>query len=370
MKSKLFIVPIGRCLAFLPAALILVACTSSPATPSPLPTNTLIPPTMRPIPSPQSASYPSARMDQNMVYDSESDRVILFGGRNINQGTFIPLLETWTFDANNNKWTEMKPAVSPGAIFEFMAYDSQSDRTIYYAGIKGSYPSYTGIGETWAYDDNTNTWTDLNSANTPNSLVDVRMAYDAESDKVILFGGMSGENLYQGLHDTWAFDYKTNSWTKMEPAVSPPDMGSPAMAYDSQADRILAWGGWPTMTSSPTPEKTPMWAYDYNTNTWKELTYTDGPIEDFLGAMVYDPDLDRSYLYVGIQFWSYDYNNNQWKRLKDVMTGPGRRLDHAMAYDSQSKYIILFGGTDNLNQTDNETWFYDPAADEWAKAGP
>jgi N-acetylneuraminic acid mutarotase len=305
-----------------------------------------------------------------MVYDSESDRVILFGGRNNSQANFIPLPETWAFVVNSNTWTEMKPAVSPGCIFEPMAYDSQADRTIYYAGMKGSYPSYTTIGETWAYDDNANAWTNLQSANTPSGLGDSGMAYDAESDKVILFGGINGENLNQALNETWVFDYQTNSWTKMEPAVSPPAMGWPAMAYDSEADRVLVWGGWPTMDARPGLERTPIWAYDYNSNTWTELPNTDGPVENYLGAMAYDSDLDLSFLYVGNQFWSYDYNNNHWEKLIDVSAKPGRRADHAVVYDSQSKYIILFGGNDNLSQPDNETWYYDPNADEWAKAGP
>ena len=141
-----------------------------------------------------------------MVYDSKSNRVILFGGRNNSQDNFIPFLETWAFEVNSATWTEMKPEVSPGAIFEPMVYDSQAGRTIYYAGMKGSYPAYTANAETWAYDDDTNTWTNLQSVNTPAGLGDGGMAYDAKSDKVILFGGVSGENIHQAINQTWAFD--------------------------------------------------------------------------------------------------------------------------------------------------------------------
>jgi N-acetylneuraminic acid mutarotase len=370
MKSKLFTFSIGRWVAYLLTALILAACGVSPSTPVPLPTTTPIPPTMQPIPSSLSTAYPMARQDHSMVYDSGSDRVILFGGRSNGQNNFIEFLETWTFNVQTNTWTEMKPAVSPGCIFEPMVYDSQADRTIYYAGIKGSYPSYTAIGETWAYDDNANTWTNLQSINTPSGLGAGKMVYDAESDKVILFGGITGENLNQTLNETWVFDYQANAWTQMEPAVSPPVMGWPAMAYDSESDLVLVWGGFPIMSAKPGVERTSIWAYDYNSNTWTEWPNTDGPVEEYMGAMVYDPDLDLSFLYVGNQFWSYDYNNNQWRKLKDISVKPGRRTNHAMVYDSQSKYIILFGGIGNLSIPDHETWFYDPPSDEWAEAGP
>jgi hypothetical protein len=371
MKSKLFIFHIDRLAALLLAVLLLAACTVSPATPPPLlPSPTPIPPTMQPVPTPLSTAYPSARLDASMAYDSESDQVILFGGRTNNQNNFTELLETWTLDVKTNTWTQKAPAASPGCIFEPMVYDPKADRTIYYSGIKGSYPNYTGNNETWAYDANTNTWTNLLSANTPPAIADSKMAYDAESDKVIMFGGIGNGNINQAINETWVFDFQTNAWTQMKPATSPPGMGWPAMTYDSESDRVLVWGGWSQMMARPSLERTSLWAYDYNSNTWQEMMNADGPIEDFQGSMVYDPDLDRSFVYVGLQLWSYDYNNNHWESLNSEVTGPGRRADHAMIYDARTQYIILFGGSGNLSLPDNETWFYSPQLDKWVKAGP
>jgi hypothetical protein len=372
MKSRLYPFPIGQLASLLLAVLILTACSVSPTTtPLPqLPTKNPVPPTMRSITYPVSDTYPAPRVDHYLVYDSESDQVIMFGGRNDTQNDYIEYPETWNFDVGKNSWMEMNPSVSPGCIFEPMAYDTNADLVIYYCGISGSSPSYTAIGETWSYDANSDTWKDLQSANTPTGIAASKMIYDTKSDKMIMFGGINVANGNQTINETWAFDYLTNSWTLMQPDVKPPAMGWPEMTYDSESDRLLIWGGWPSMEAKPSGERTSLWAYDYNSDSWEELINTAGPLEDYQGSMVYVPDLDRSIVYVGMQFWSYDYNHNHWEVLKSVAGGPGRRLNHAMVYDSGSGYVVLFGGFDSLNLPDNEVWFYNPLADMWAKAGP
>lgn len=45
--------------------------------------------------------------------------------------------------------------------------------------------------------------------------------YDSESDRAIIFGG-SIKNLEVGYNDTWSYDYNTNTWTNMSPATNPP----------------------------------------------------------------------------------------------------------------------------------------------------
>jgi hypothetical protein len=38
---------------------------------------------------------------------------------------------------------------------------------------------------------------------------------------------------------TWAYDFDTNIWTQMAPEVSPPGMNYHPMAYDVEADRVI-----------------------------------------------------------------------------------------------------------------------------------
>ena len=47
------------------------------------------------------------------------------------------------------------------------------------------------------------------------------MVYDSRADRVLLFGGAE-LSANAGLNDLWAYDYETNTWTERHPAVSPP----------------------------------------------------------------------------------------------------------------------------------------------------
>jgi hypothetical protein len=90
------------------------------------------------------------------------------------------------------------------------------------------------------------------------------MVYDAESDRSIMFGGSPGGS------ETWAYDYNTDTWTNMEPSIGPGDRSRHAMVYISAADRVILFGGQVGSTEYIYINET--WTYDLNTNTWTNMT--------------------------------------------------------------------------------------------------
>ena len=208
---------------------------------------------------------PSAPSFHAMAYDAESDRVILFGGRG------DPNKGTWAYDHDTNSWTNMNPATSPDprpfAISDHaMAYDAQSDRVILFGGFSGTRSNPIHYDDTWAYDFNTNTWTNMNPTSSPTTRHAHRMVYDAQSDRIILFGGIkdafdfSNQNYYD---ETWAYDFDTNAWTQQSPSPKPLPGGCFVLAYDAESGRVILFGGerGPTLYDDT-------WAYDFNTNAW------------------------------------------------------------------------------------------------------
>src|SRR5947208_3490864 len=124
---------------------------------------------------------PSQRTSPAMAYDSRSDRVILFGGAT----TAGNLDDTWGYDFETNTWMNMEPAVKPpGRAYHAMAYDSGSDRVILFSGSSAVGP----LNDTWAYDFGANEWTNMTPASSPAVGSNHDMAYDSQSDRVILFG--------------------------------------------------------------------------------------------------------------------------------------------------------------------------------------
>ncbi|MFO7622752.1 MAG: kelch repeat-containing protein, partial [Anaerolineales bacterium] len=106
--------------------------TKAPPTATTAPTETPAP-TDTPEPTEIPALNPSARGYVSMVYDSESDKIILFGGYDEPKGGGepIPNGDTWAYDVATNTWTEMKPASGPPANGgTYLVYDIESDRVI------------------------------------------------------------------------------------------------------------------------------------------------------------------------------------------------------------------------------------------------
>jgi N-acetylneuraminic acid mutarotase len=257
----------------------------------------------------------------------------------------------------------MKPDSAPGKSDGVTAYDASSDCVIYFAGAfteSGEHDDFKAGSETWAYDFGTNTWTNLEPSKAPANLKGASMVYDAESDRMILFGGWATNLSGDGSNETWAFDYETNTWTKMDPEIRPPSRYYHAMAYDTESDRVILWGGY-----GPKPiDVSSVWAYDYNTNTWEELISDTAPEPVGYGAMVYDPVVDLTFLYAGKELWSFNFNSNTWHQVSDSPT-PGDLLFLDMVFVDSTGQVIIFGGGPNLNIHFNKTWSYNPQSDSW-----
>jgi N-acetylneuraminic acid mutarotase len=200
----------------------------------------------------------------------------------------------------------------------------------------------------------------------PPELTGAQMAYDAESDRMVLFGGMDWDS-EQGnirLHDdTWTYDFDSNTWTKMAPQVSPPGRHFHAMAYDARSDRVILFGG--------SPSRDDTWAYDHNTDAWEELEPAIKPTDRVSCAMVYDPVSGRVILFGGESglealddTWAYDYETNTWTDLAPV-THPSKRARYAAAYSTGAERIIIFGGGPSREELTDQTWTYDPGANTW-----
>ena len=253
-----------------------------------------------------------------------------------------------------------------------MEYDAQSDRVILFLGVLdpsgGSVEIETG-GETWAYDYNTNTWENMEPTETPLGLLGPGMAYDAGSDRMIVFGGLDAES-FVPLNDTWAYDFDSNSWTKMEPEDHPRGQNFCAMDYDESLDRVILFDN-----SGNT------WSYDYGTDTWEELKEyvpAEGPSPRIYSDMVYDPRSERMILFGGVRpdseyphadTWAYDCSSNTWAEMAPD-TYPSERGWHAAVYSTKEDRVVLFGGGPSREEFTDETWVYDPGANTWTNVAP
>jgi len=322
---------------------------------------------------------PAGRGYHAMAYDRESKRVILYGGQTGNISEHPEIFtssETWAFDLARNRWQMMSPESSPPAMSAHaMAYDSESDRVILHGGggifEMERLEDYV-LNQTWAYDFNNNKW--MRMSDGPPRLGH-RMAYDAESDRIVMFSGACfRDGRFQDVQETWVYDFNSDTWTEMKPDRSPAARHYYGLVYDTESDRVILWGGF----IGKDVLDTKIWTYDFNTNTWLERTNTrlelipeSGPDPRWYQAMAYDEASDKIIVYGGAdmgsdEMWAYGPSGNGWTKLRPSIN-PGKISRMPMVYVPDAGKLVLFGGQlDSRQYTYSDaTWLYDFNNDSW-----
>lgn len=333
----------GRSLALALTLLLATACRPTEVTgPAPSPSE---PVTVTASPSP---SAPMARAYAVMADAPGDTGVLLFGGQfGTPPGT--PLSDLWSFSPDDG-WIELASETGRGT--DAFAYDSRSKILV---SVEKS--------STWTYDPASGEWQDLETRGHPRDVWGARIAYDAGSDRMILFGGFDGATLND---QTWALDLDAKRWARMHPATSPPAQNFHAMAYDPDADRVIMFSGHGQQGT---------WAYDYDTDTWANLSPKRSPEALDYSAIVYDPVGKRMILFGGVtgsleeprgETWAFDFRKNTWTLLAPA-TVPSPRGWHAMAFDAETETIVLFSGGQTRDTDQDDVWLFDPRANTWTQ---
>lgn len=301
----------------------------------------------------QTTQVPGIRICQSMTYDSESDVIIMFGGFDCEKF----LGETWVYDFNVNTWTNKKPLISPpGRVGTGFVYDPGRDICILFGGVC---ENNMVLGDTWKYDYNTNTWTELKPTVSPSPRGKGFMAYDIESDQMIWFGGYGSD--LKLLDETWSYNYDENQWVNRTTTLAPQGRKRNPMVYDEESDRVILFGGW--LGENDVLDDT--WSYDFNTNTWANMNPKVKPNPTCRNGLTYDLKRDLVVLSHGFggedgdrcETWTYDYNTNTWSKIEFQCTVAEARHCFYMHYDDESDTVVFQGGADS-DTSYSDTWIF------------
>jgi N-acetylneuraminic acid mutarotase len=313
---------------------------------------------------------PGGRAYAAMDFNPSNGQVILFGGEN---DTFTPLDDTWGFDANANIWTNLNPPDSPSARdADSMVFYPPTGQMILFGG---SDVNDNNLQDTWALAPISTTleWVNLNPSNPPSPRDSASMVFNPSTGKNILFGGFNGTTY---LNDTWAFDLDTDSWTNLIPplsANSPPIRARASMAFDPSTGLIILFGGF-----NGALDLDDTWAYDSFTNSWTNLNIVTSPSARYYASMDFDPSSGQIILFGGAQglstptiflsdTWQLNTKTDTWT-VKAPTTHPSARAAAAMDFDPSIGQSVLFGGYNGTYL--NDTWNYDSVNTTWAAVAP
>ena len=275
-----------------------------------------------------------------MAYDSDRERVLLFGGADERQ----VLGDLWEWDGR--RWSLLASEGPPPRTFAALAYDRARHRLVLFGGNRVLFgkggDEETCLGDLWEWYDAA--WHEVHATGPP-ARAEAAMTYDRAHRRTLLFGGYRGSGASrERLGDTWAFDGV--SWNRVA-GPGPQARNGAAMAFDARRGRVVLFGG----SGGPRED-----TWEWDGVAWRRV---DAPTPGrYNSAMAYDARLHAILRFGGwdgkdrvAETWRYD--GRRWTPVPG--SGPGPRNHAAMAYDDKRRVMVLFGGHDGA-RVFGDTW--------------
>jgi hypothetical protein len=183
------------------------------------------------------------------------------------------------------------------------------------------------------------------------------MAYDSQHEVVLLFGGADDR---QVLGDMWSWD---GSMWRCVSEVGPAPRTFPGLAYDRVKYQLVLFGGNRVLFGSGENTNTfldDMWIWDGK--KWSEFPGKTPPSRAEPG-MVFDSHRNRVVLFGGHTVVdgervrlgdTWEWDGEKWECRST--TGPSARNGVAMTFDSRRGRVVLFGGSGGPT---GDTWEWD-----------
>ncbi len=186
---------------------------------------------------------PPPRMGHDMVWASNWNRTVMFGGYN---GSTLG--DSWSMTTVSSVvlWTQMAvQGAIPPRQSHAMAFDQRRDRLVVFGGADANGQF---LGDTWELVPAGPGWQWIQRTPTqsPPRRWQHKMDYDPARGVVVMTGGYGnpqcGQYCASHLNDVWEYDGDT--WTQRVPSTSLPAVREGAgFAYDSQRQRFVMQGG-------------------------------------------------------------------------------------------------------------------------------
>ena len=257
--------------------------------------------------------------------------------------TSLLLGGSWLSMAGPAEPTE-KEALEPAPRFAHaMTYDAERERVVIFGGTTGKVGEVPMLRDTWEWDGSR--WHQVDIPG-PEPRAYAAMAFDPSRKVVVLNGGRRDDN--GTFADTWEYD--GIAWNE---AVENGPVGRDhhALVYDSGRQVLLTFGGWDGEATHDD-----LWQWDGS--EW-QLISTGGPPHRSAYGMVWDEHRETVLVYGGTNVQArhadlWEWDGRSWRLLTDPYTNPNRS-HFTPVYDPTRKTVLAFGGLDRRQQASGAT---------------
>lgn len=341
-------------------------------------------------------AQPSARSGARMVFNEQTGSIILFAGLTPldSSRASYGLDDTWEW--SGRRWVRLLTETEPGGRGEhIMVYDSNRDQIVMFGGAARVDSDGADLrNDTWIFRDEN--WLQLDTPEAPEARRLAGAAFDPVRDRVVLFGGFSNTGPFR---DTWEFDGTTwrqisasgpeitsptlvydpphnevlmlgvdltgtavmhrlvdGAWERLNPTAIPPCVVQGALVYHPLSGRVIQYGG---LCATGFPAST-TFVWDKDGNTWGSVPASPSAGAVFGAASAYDPNRSEILLFGGDSFGvrgeTYRFVPDRWLFVQDA-SRPGPRTLGVFETDTIRNVIWLFGGQ-NESARFTDLWSY------------
>jgi hypothetical protein len=258
----------------------------------------------------------TGRHETTAVMDPGSERMLVFGGKNL-YGFFGDLLAL-SLDTDPPAWSIVAQGdVAPGPRETRAVLDAGRRRFVTALGFK----PYTHVDDAWAFGLDGGAWTQFAPGPGPTARRGQSATLDGGLDRMLVFGGSDDYNWW---NEVWSLDLANPAWTLLETHGTPPSARyGQNLVHDPVRDRLVMFGGYGPLTPADSAGNPYDQPNDFRNDAWVlELSGQDAP---------------------------------RWERI-NAPDGPSKRDFFAMVWDQKLERVLLFGGNGGFNMETNDVW--------------
>ena len=307
---------------------------------------------------------PGDRRASGLGFDELRGRLVLFGGqvRGYSNGTWEWDGEDWALAAPADGERSRHPQARS---YSSLGCDAGRGRCTLFGGHV-----WSGIGDGWvaeAWEWDGRGWDDASMpAEQPSARSGQAVSFHAARGELLLFGGYGAAGR---MADLWSWNGA--EWTRTRSGEEA-DLTQPgarnwhALAYDAQRERVVLFGGRAGDLAADT--------WEWTGESWEDKTPAEGspPARD-AHALAWDALRGRTVLFGGrnAEFEAlgatWEWDGLAWTRASEG-GGPPARLSHSLVWDGVRGRVVLFGGGDGAGEFYSEVWEWDGV--EWTAVEP
>lgn len=305
---------------------------------------------------------PPTRSNHVSFYWPPAQRTLVFSGNHVTG----PIHDAWSWDGASWQPRTLEAAEYPERKNAGLALDSAGGRAFVFGGTWSGYPVAGGahvvrvLGDTQRWDGAS--WTTVATASSPVARGGHAMAYDPVHGEAVIFGGSDNNTPFD---DTWTFD--GTAWSQRAIGAPHPSARiNVRMAFDEQRQRLVLFGGQGVAANGSAVNLNDTWEWDGA--SWADVTGT-APAPEGRGhhAMHYDPLRQRVMLTGGARHFSplpagsalddqWDFDGTRWARVEPAGAKPPPRCAASLAFDTRRNVMVLYGGFDAYDLADVWEW--------------